>query len=238
MLDVVDRAAGHHADTLALAERAVNHAHEHHHADIVVEPAVDDHRARRAIRVAPWRRHAGDHGLDDVFQPHAGLGAARNGVGGIDADHVLDLRLGVVGVGLRQVHLVQHRDHGDAEVQRGVAVGHRLRFDALRGVDDKQRALAGTERTAHLIRKVDVPRRVNQVELVDLAVARLVLQCGGLRLDGDAAFTLDVHRVKNLRFHFAVAKPATALDDAVGQGALAVIDVGNDGEVADVLHRT
>ena len=30
---------------------------------------------------------------------------------------------------------------------------------------------------------------------------------------------------------------AQVLDDAVGQRALAVVDVGNDGEVADVIHR-
>jgi hypothetical protein len=82
-----------------------------------------------------------------------------------------------------------------------------------------------------------VAGRVDQVELVGLAVARLVLQRRGLRLDGDAALALDVHRVEHLRFHLAVGQAAAALDDAVGQRALAVVDVGDDGEIADVLHR-
>jgi hypothetical protein len=76
---------------------------------------------------------------------------------GVDADHVLDLGLGVVGVGLRQVHLVEHRHHFDAEVERGVAVGHRLRLDALAGVDHQQRAFAGRQRAADLVGEVDVP---------------------------------------------------------------------------------
>ena len=86
---------------------------------------------------------------------------------GVDADHVLDLGPGALGIGLRQVHLVQHRHHLDAEVERGVAVGHRLRLDALARVDDQQRALAGRERAAHLVGEVDVARRVDQVEVVD-----------------------------------------------------------------------
>ena len=81
-------------------------------------------------------------------------------------------------------------------------------------------------------------RRVDQVQVVDLAVARLVFERRGLRLDRDAALALDVHRVEHLRFHLAVAQAAAALDDAVGQRALAVVDVGNDREVADVVHAS
>ena len=176
-------------------------------------------------------------GLEDVVQAHAGLGAAGDGVGGVDADDVLDLFLGALGVGLRQVHLVQHRHHLDAEFQRGVAVGHRLRLDALAGIDDQQRAFAGRQRAADLVAEVDVARCVDQVEVVDLAVARRVFERCGLRLDGDAALALDVHRVEHLRFHLAITQAAAALDDAIGQRALAVVDVGNDREIADVIHE-
>ncbi len=82
------------------------------------------------------RRHAGDDGFEDILDPQAGLGAGQNGVGGIDADHVLDFFAGPIGVRRRQIDLVQHRDDLDPQFDRGVAVGHRLRFDALRRVDD------------------------------------------------------------------------------------------------------
>jgi hypothetical protein len=65
-----------------------------------------------------------------------------------------------------------------------------------------------------------VARRVDQVQVVDLPVARLVLQRRGLRLDGDAALFLDVHRVEHLGFHLAVGQAAAALDQAVGQRGL------------------
>ena len=62
------------------------------------------------------------------------------------------------------------------------------------------------------------------------------MQRRGLRLDRDAALALDVHRVEHLRFHLAVGQAAAALDQAIGQRALAVVDVGDDREVADVIH--
>jgi hypothetical protein len=135
-----------------------------------------------------------------------------------------------------RVHLVEHRHHLDAEVEGGVAVGDRLRLDTLARIDHQQRPLAGRQRAAHFIGEVDVPRRVDQVQVVDAAVARRVLQRRRLGLDGDAALALDVHGIEHLRLHLAIAQAAAALDDAVGQRALAVVDVGNDGEISDVIH--
>ena len=77
-------------------------------------------------------------------------------------------------------------------------------------------------------------RRVHEVELVGLAVPGLVVQAHGLRLDGDAALPLDIHRIEHLLLHLPVAQPAAHLDQAVGQGRLAVVDVGDDREVADM----
>ncbi len=79
-------------------------------------------------------------------------------------------------------------------------------------------------------------RRVDQVQVVHLPVARLVTQRRGLGLDGDAALALDIHRVEHLGFHFTVGKAATQVNDAIGQGRLAMVDVGNDGEITDVIH--
>ena len=237
LLDRVDGVAGHHAHALVLLEHAVDHAHQHHDADVVVEPAVDDHRARRRVRVALGRRHAGDHRLEDLVDAHAGLGRARDRVGGVDADDVLDLLLGVVRIGVGQVHLVQDGHDLDAELQRRVAIGNRLCLDALAGVDHQQRAFAGRQRAADFVGEVDVAGRVDQVEVVDLAVLGRVFQRGGLRLDGDAALPLDVHRIEDLRIHLAVGEPAATLDDPVRQRALAVVDVGNDREISDVIHE-
>ena len=142
----------------------------------------------------------------------------------------------VFGIRRRQVDLVQHRHDVDAELDRRIAVGDRLRLDALAGVDDEQRAFARRQRAADFVREVDVARRVDQIEVVDLPVAGLVGQRRGLRLDGDAALALEIHRVEHLRFHFAVGQAAADLDDAVGERRLAVVDVRNDREVTNMIH--
>ena len=56
-------------------------------------------------------------------------------------------------------------------IHRQVGVGQRLRLDALRGVHQQQRPLAGRERARDLVREIDVPRRVDQVEDVAAPVS-------------------------------------------------------------------
>src|SRR4029077_12530095 len=56
-----------------------------------------------------------------------------------------------------------------------------------------------------------------------------------LRQDGDAALALEVVRVhRAVRDHLARAELARLAQEAVDQRRLAVIDVGDDGDVADV----
>ncbi len=236
LLAQVDGAGRHQQHLVARLQRAVDHAQQHHDADVVVEPRVDDQRLQRRVGIPGGRRDPRDHRLEDVVDAFAGLGAGADRVLRVDADDVLDLLDHPLGLGRRQVDLVQHRHDLDALLDRRVAVRDRLRLDALRRVDDQQRALAGGERARDLVGEVDVPRRVDQVEAVLLPVARRVGQRGGLRLDGDAALPLEIHRVEDLRLHLPVGQPAAALDEAVGQRRLAVVDVGDDREVADMLH--
>jgi hypothetical protein len=115
---------------------------------------------------------------------------------------------------------------------RSVQVGQGLGLDALRGVDQQDGALAGVEGARDLVGEVDVPGRVDQVQDVVLAVARLVGQAHGLRLDGDAALALQVHLVEVLGAHLALADGVGEIDQPVGEGRLAVVDVRDDAEVA------
>ena len=82
-----------------------------------------------------------------------------------------------------------------------------------------------------------MPRRVDQVQVVDLPVLGGVLQRSRLRLDGDATLFLDVHRVEHLLAHLAVGQAAAAGNEAVGQSGLAMVDVRDDRKIADVLHQ-
>jgi hypothetical protein len=102
----------------------------------------------------------------------------------------------VVHVGAGQVDLVEHGHNLEVVLEREVHVGNRLRLDALRSVDDEQRALARGERARHLVPEVDVPGRVDQVEHVPVAVVGQIVHARRLQLNGDAAFALNVHVVE------------------------------------------
>ena len=82
--------------------------------------------------------------------------------------------------------------------------------------------------------------RIDQVQAVGLTVARGVMQADAFGLDGDPALALEIHRIEHLRGHLALAERAGELEQAIGQGGLAVVDVRDDAEVADELrvHRS
>ena len=82
-----------------------------------------------------------------------------------------------------------------------------------------------------------MPRRVDEVELVDLSVLGLVFECCRLGFDRNAALAFKIHAVEDLFAHFAVGKTAAALNESIGQGGFAVVDVGDDRKVSNVLHR-
>ena len=234
-VDVVGGARAHHLDGHAPLEHAVDDAHEHDDAEIGVVPAVDEEGLERRLLVALRRRQALHDRLQHIADAEAGLGGDRDGVLGRDADHLLDLLLDALGLRGRQVDLVEDRHDLVAGVDGVIDVGEGLRLDALRGVDDEQRALAGGEGARHLVGEIDMAGRVHEIEHVGAPVLRRVFEAHGLRLDGDAALALDIHGIEHLLGHLALRQPPGRLDQPVGQRRFAVVDMRHDGEVADII---
>ena len=210
-------------------------AHERYDAEIVVEPRVDDQRLQWFVGIALRRRHLRDELFQQFRNPDARLRADAQRLARIESDDLLDLRRDLVRFGLRQIHLVQHRNHFESLVDRRITVGDRLRFDALRSVDDEQRAFARRQRTRHLVTEVDVTGRVDEIQLITPPVERVVIQRHALRLDRDAALALDVHRVEHLLAHLAFGQTAAQLDQSIREGRFSVVDVRDDGKVSNVF---
>src|SRR5690606_7250362 len=97
-------------------------------------------------------------------------------------------------------------------------------------------ALARGQRSRYLVREVDVPRGVDQVELVLHPVNRRVAHADGVQFDRDAALALQVHRIEDLLPHLARLERAGRLKEPVGQRGLTVVDVRHDTEIPDVLY--
>ena len=117
--------------------------------------------------------------------------------------HVLQLLLRLRHVRVAEVNLVDDGNDVEVQLRREVIIRHGLRLDALRGVNHQQRAFARAQAARDFVGKIHMAGRVNQVQLVGLAVARLVKHRDRMRLDGDAAFALQIHRVEQLVRHVA-----------------------------------
>lgn len=76
--------------------------------------------------------------------------------------------------------------------------------------------------------------RVDQVELIRVAIMRGIHHANSMRLDGDAALALEVHGVEDLLLHFASRERSSQFEQAVRQCRFAMVNMGNDGEIADV----
>ena len=205
------------------------------HALVGVVVAVEDQALDGGARIALRRRDPLDDRLEDVDDAGPVLGAREDDLLARDREDVLELVDDRVGVGRRQVDLVEDRDEREVLAQGEVDVGERLRLDALGRVDDEDRALAGLQAVADLVGEVDVAGRVDEVEAVGLAVLGGVLEADGAGLDRDALLALEVHRIEDLARHLARVDRVGQLQQPVGEGRLAVIDVGDDREVAQAV---
>ena len=110
-----------------------------------------------------------------------------------------------------------------------------LRLHALVGVEHADRAVEHAQRALDLDGEVDVAGRVDDVEPL------VVPERGGRgRGDGDAALLLLLHPIhgRGALVHLAhLVALAGVIEDALGRGRLAGVDVGHDAEVAVVLDR-
>ena len=82
-----------------------------------------------------------------------------------------------------------------------------------------------------------MPGRVDQVELVDLAIGGGVFEGDRIALDRDAPLTLDIHTVEDLVTELSILNRAAGLDQAVGERRLPMVDMGDDAEIAYVFHE-
>ena len=77
-------------------------------------------------------------------------------------------------IGVRQIDLIDHRDDRQALFMREMNIGHGLRLHALGRIDDQQRAFAGRQAARNFVGKIDVPRRIDQVQPIRFARSWLV----------------------------------------------------------------
>ena len=143
------------------------------------------------------------------------------------------MSLDSVGLGLLQVDLVDDGNDDQVLVERQVGVSQGLGFDALDGVDHQEHPLACGQAAGDLVGEIDVPWCVDEVELVGDAVGPDVREPDHLGLDCDAPLPLQVHPVEILVAAAPLRHQPRGIEEPVGKGRFAVVDVGDDGEISD-----
>ena len=235
-------------DRLAVAHLPVAHPAERQAADVGVGVEVGDESLEGMLGVVLGRRDALQHqvhqrrqvGPLDAFLER---GPAGFGVGvddrevdllvvGVEVEEELvDLvdDLGDAGVGA--VDLVDDEDHRQLRLQRLAQDEAGLRQRALGGVDQQQHAVDHRQPALDLAAEIGVARSVDDVELHAVVVDGRVLG-----EDRDPLLPLEVHRVHHPLGHvLPLAEGAALPQHRVDQRRLAVVDVGDDRDVSEVV---
>ena len=126
--------------------------------------------------------------------------------------------LGPLHIGAREIDLIDDRDNREVIGHRQIHIGNRLSLHPLRGIDEQERTFAGRQTARDFIGKVDVTRRIDQMQGIRLPILGLIPDRDRVGLDRDPAFTLQVHRVENLVFRFSGRDCASGFQEPVSEG--------------------
>ena len=237
LFDFIMRIRAHHQNALALFHHTIDNAHQNDDAQISIIPAIHQQslQGRSLITLGGWQTC--DYGFQHKINAYARLCRNWHSIGSIKADHILDLLFDAIRLCGGQINLIEHRHNFMAGIEGLIDIGKGLRFNALRGIDNKQRAFTGCQRARDFIGKVHMAGRVHQIEDIILTILGPVIEAHGLGLDGDAAFTLDIHGIKHLLNHIAFCQAACRLNQTIRQRRLAVVDMRHNGEIANIVER-
>ena len=86
------------------------------------------------------------------------------------------------------------------------------------------------------MREIDVTWCIDQIQLVSLAIFRLVIERDRIALDRDPTLAFDIHRIKHLLMQLPLLNGSTGLNQSICESGFAVVDMGNDAKIANVLH--
>ena len=215
-------------------------------AEIVAVIEIRDQDLQRAVRVSLRRGNGADDGVKQRTQILArrslmdGSGA-RLGVGvedgkvelvflGVEIDkEVVNLVQNFLRAGVGAVDLINDENRLEIRFERLAEHVAGLRQRAFAGVDEQHDAVDHLEGALHLAAKIGVAGRVHDIDFYALIEHSRVLG-----EDGDAALAFQIVRVHDALGHgLVIAKSAALPEHGVNQRGLAVIHVGNDGDVAN-----
>ena len=145
------------------------------------------------------------------------------------------LQVHAVRVGVCAVDLVDAKDGTQAHLQGLGQHEAGLWLGAFGGVDEHQSSVCHSQHAFNFPAEVGVSRSVHNVDVVFLVLERRVL---GANRDALLLFQIHgVHQALDLSLRLVGAEGSGLLQKTVDERGLAVVDVGDDRDVSDVLHN-
>ena len=235
LVGVVLATGSHELDHIAAPNHPVYHLEIGDNSPEGVEDRVEDEALQRRVGITLGGRDPIDHGVQHFRHAQARLSAGtKDGLAGT-ADEFNDLVFNLLRLGAREVDFVDHRDDLEVIFDGHVEVRDRLGLNALCGVDHQQCALAGGNGTRDFIREIDMPGRVDQVQH-PFFVPICIVHLDRMALDGDSALAFEIHIVEHLGLHVFGGDRLGVLEQSISECTLPMVDVGDDAEVAYVVH--
>ena len=146
-------------------------------------------------------------------------------------EELVDLVDDFLGTRVGTVDLVDDEDDGQLGLERLAEDEAGLRQRPFGGVDEQQNAVDHGQSALDLTTEIGVPGRVDDVDL-----GRAEADGRVLGEDGDALLALEVHGVHDALGHVLVLPKGAGLPEhGVDERGLAVVDVRDDRDVAEVL---
>ena len=133
------------------------------------------------------------------------------------------------------VNLVDDHDRLRAGFQSFAQNKARLRLRAFGGIHHEQHAVNHVHDALDLAAEIRVSGRVHDVD-----VKILVFERGVFGADGDALFLFQIHRIHQallLRLMLVGAERAGLFEQAIHERRFAVVNVRDNGDVSNVLHK-
>ena len=132
----------HKADCLPRLYRTAEYAKMNDNTAVRIVAAVEHQSARFSARIVNGRRNALYNRFEQIVYALSRFCRHKNGRFGIEPQIVFYLLFNRRNVGCRQIDFIDDGNYFEVVLKRQIHIGKRLRFDALRRVDQKQGAFA------------------------------------------------------------------------------------------------
>ena len=240
----------HQGHGFTIVDGAAHHATDNNAADeIVIIQSVDQH-LQRCLGINIGSRNIFQNNLEQglqiiAFVIHAQLSDAVTG-GSIDNG---EFQLILISIQLDEevqhlVHNLLHALVGTVDfidnhdglqmclqglAQHVFGLGHR----ALIGINQKQHAINHVQHALHLAAKIGMARGIQNINL-----HAIMHNSGIFGQNSNATLTLQIVGVHNALFHMLVStEHAALLQHRINQGGLAMVNVGNNGYITNIVSN-